>query len=251
MDREARLRIAAAGDIHCSMERRQPVAQAFGEIAGKADLVLVAGDLTTVGRPEEAESFAWAARHADAPVFAVLGNHDLHSDCGTEVAAALTEGGVTLLDRSHSVCRTAACEVGIVGTKGFVGGFTGSHLPDFGEALLREVYAETTREIEALERGLHTIAPCPVRIVLLHYAPVAETLEGEPPGIWAFLGSDRLAGPIATHEPDMVLHGHAHSGRFEARIGNVPVYNVSVPVMRKDFWIFEVDVPAPAHSAIH
>jgi Icc-related predicted phosphoesterase len=92
---------------------------------------------------------------------------------------------------------------------------------------------------------------CPVRVVLLHYAPTGETLEGEPSGIWAFLGTDRLAAPIAEHEPDMVLHGHAHAGRFQGTIGAVPVYNVSVPVMERDFWVFEVQVPKRAAAPIH
>jgi Icc-related predicted phosphoesterase len=127
-----------------------------------------------------------------------------------------------------------------VGTKGFVGGFPDSALPDFGEPLLRKVYAETSAEVEALDQGLRAVARCPLRIVLLHYAPTATTLEGEPRGIFAFLGSDRLARPITEHTPDLVLHGHGHAGRFEGFIGAVPVYNVSVPVMRRDFWIFEL-----------
>jgi uncharacterized protein len=131
-----------------------------------------------------------------------------------------------------------------------VGGFPGSHLPDFGEPLLRTVYGETTRDVEALDRGLREIALCPTRIVLLHYAPLEQTIAGEPPGIWAFLGTDRLAAPIAEHEPDLVLHGHAHAGTFEGAIGDSPVYNVSVPVMERDFWLFELDA-RPATRAIH
>jgi Icc-related predicted phosphoesterase len=141
----------------------------------------------------------------------------------------------------------AGAEVGIAGLKGFVGGFAGSHLPDFGEPLLRRVYAETSADVAALDDALKAIAHCPVRLVLLHYSPSAETLEGEPPGIWTMLGTDRLAAPIAAHEPDLVVHGHAHAGRFEGAIGNVPVYNVSVPVLRRDFWIFELAAaPTPA-----
>jgi Icc-related predicted phosphoesterase len=138
-----------------------------------------------------------------------------------------------------------------VGLKGFVGGFAGSHLPDFGEPLLRRVYAETTADVEALEHGLGEIAVCPIRIVLLHYAPTAETIIGEPEGIWAFLGSDRMAAPIAQHEPDLVLHGHAHAGTFEGTIGATPVYNVAVPVTGRDFWLFELDVPAGDRAPIH
>jgi Icc-related predicted phosphoesterase len=87
--------------------------------------------------------------------------------------------------------------------------------------------------------------------VLLHYSPTVETLEGEPQGIWAFLGSDRLAAPIREHAPDLVLHGHAHAGRFEGRIGDSPVYNVSVPVMEQDFWVFELSTPRRPTTPIH
>jgi Icc-related predicted phosphoesterase len=132
-----------------------------------------------------------------------------------------------------------------------VGGFASSNLPDFGERQLRDVYATTTDDVEALADGLRAIATCPYRIVLLHYSPTAETLEGEPLGIWAFLGSDRLAAPIVEHAPDLVLHGHAHAGTFEGRVGESPVYNVSVPVMGRAFWIFELTTPRRPTTPIH
>jgi Icc-related predicted phosphoesterase len=163
----------------------------------------------------------------------------------------LSEGGIQVLDRDARVVDIDDVQVGVVGVKGFVGGFTGSHLPDFGEPLLREVYAETSRDVAALDRGLREVRMCPIRIVLLHYAPTADTIAGEPEGIWSFLGSDRLAAPIAEHEPDLVLHGHAHAGTFEGRIDSVPVYNVAVHVTRRDFWLFELDVPRPAAVPIH
>jgi Icc-related predicted phosphoesterase len=142
-------------------------------------------------------------------------------------------------------------EIGLVGLKGFVGGFPGSHLPDFGEPLLRSVYAETTKDVEALDDGLKAIAHCPFRIVLMHYAPSTTTLVGEPETIWTMLGNDRVAAPIAQHEPDMVLHGHAHAGTFEGAIGDVPVYNVSVPVLGKDFWVFELSGLERATAPLH
>ncbi len=173
-------------------------------------------------------------------------------------------------------------QVGVVGLKGFVGGFPDHVLPDFGEPLLRQVYAETTEDVTTLERELTAIDGCDqeVEVVVGRRAaahpgrdaagdeegnPVVAqssrgalqrrdhavqrvaygrhtTLEGEPRGIWAFLGSDRLAGPIAEHSPDLVLHGHAHAGTFEGFIGRVPVYNVATYVTGKDFWIFELAV---------
>ena len=249
---ECRIRIAAAGDVHYGGEHdRERAAAAFGGLAGRVDLVLLAGDLTTHGEPEEAAMVADAVRALDVPVLTVLGNHDWHANRAHQVAAVLQEAGVVVLDRSHHVLEVCGADVGVAGTKGFVGGFAGSHIPDFGEPLLRQVYAETTAEVEALDRALDAIAGSPLRIALLHYAPAMATLEGEPEGIWAMLGSSRLAMPITRHRVDLVLHGHAHAGTFEGRVGEVPVYNVSVPVMGEDFWVFEMTGARRAPSEVH
>jgi Icc-related predicted phosphoesterase len=236
------IRIAAAGDIHASEAARERVTRAFEALDGTVDLVLLAGDLTTCGDPREVAVLADACRRSDVPVCAVLGNHDWHLNRTHEVVAVLTDAGVRVLERSSARIPVRGREVGVVGLKGFVGGFPDQVLPDFGEPLLRQVYAETTDDVGALERELAAIEGCDLRIVLLHYAPTTTTLEGEPRGIWAFLGSDRLAGPIAEHSPDLVLHGHAHAGTFEGFIGRVPVYNVATYVTGKDFWIFELGV---------
>ena len=155
----------------------------------------------------------------------------------------LEEAGIALLDRAWTIAEAAGTRVGVVGTKGFMGGCPDSALPDFGEPLLRRIYAETSGEVEAIADGLRAIADGPLRIVLLHYSPTPTTLEGEPKGIYAFLGSDRLAAPISEHVPDLVLHGLGHAGTFEGFIGRVPVYNVSIPVMQRDFWVFELEKP--------
>lgn len=234
------VRIAAAGDLHASDEHRERIAHSFAELGERADLVLLAGDLTTHGLPEEAAVLADACRAVSLPVVAVLGNHDHHAGRQAEITATLREAGVSVLERSHLVLELGGMEVGVVGTKGFVGGFPGAEIPDFGEALLREVYAETSREVAALEEGLEAISGCHRRLVLLHYAPTSDTLEGEPAGIWAFLGSGRLAGPVGAHRPDAVFHGHAHHGRPRATIGEVPVWNVARHVTGEDFAIVEV-----------
>jgi Icc-related predicted phosphoesterase len=225
------------------------VLTAFEAIEGEADVVLLAGDLTTQGEPEQAEVLAEACRGMRTPVVAVLGNHDVHANRGDEITEVLTGAGIEVLDRSHTTL--SACGIGIAGAKGFIGGFRGLGLPDFGEPSLRAIYAETTAEVEALSKGLHEIALCPFRVALLHYAPIPETLHGEPPEIWTFLGSDRLAAPILEHRPDLVLHGHAHAGRLQAELDGVPVYNVSVPVMGQDFWLFELSGATQAATAIH
>jgi Icc-related predicted phosphoesterase len=249
---ECRIRIAAAGDIHFG-ERdndRERAAEAFGSLADRADLILLAGDLTTHGEPAQAAIVADAVRELDIPVVTVLGNHDWHVNRAGELRAVLEEAGIVVLDRSHHVLELCDTEVGIAGTKGFVGGFAGSHLPDFGEPSLRGLYAEGMDEVHALDEGLRAISLCPFRIALLHYAPTTQTLEGERRDIWAFLGTDRLAVPILEHAPDLVLHGHAHAGTFEGRIGEVPVYNVSVPVLGEDWWVFELAGEARAPSEV-
>jgi Icc-related predicted phosphoesterase len=117
--------------------------------------------------------------------------------------------------------------------------------------LLRQVYAEASAEVEAIDRGLRDVAHCSVRIVLLHYSPTVDTLAGEPEGIFAFLGTDRMAPPISEHCPNLVLHGHAHAGRFEGSVGEVPVFNVSVPVLGRDFWIVELSGVEQGMTPIH
>jgi uncharacterized protein len=234
------IRVAAAGDIHASEPLRERLERAFATIAEASDLILLAGDLTTHGLPEQAAVLADACRPLPTPVVAVLGNHDHHSGLREEVKAALEEGGIVVLDRGHAILELEDVEVGIVGTKGFVGGFPGAEIADFGEPALRHVYQETTHEVDALERGLEAISGCHKRIVLLHYAPVEATLVGEPERIWAFLGSGRLAGPIGAHRPDLVVHGHAHHGAPRGSIGEVPVHNVAVHVTGQDFAVFDL-----------
>jgi Icc-related predicted phosphoesterase len=236
------IRIAAAGDVHASAAEHEPerIAASFAAIEPGTDLVLLAGDLTTCGDPAEAAVLAEACRGLEVPVCAVLGNHDWHLNRTHEVVSALTDAGIRVLERGSVQLEARGQSIGVVGLKGFVGGFPDHVLPDFGEPLLRQVYAETTEDVGALDRELAAIGDCDLRVVLLHYAPTTTTLEGEPRGIWAFLGSDRLAGPIADHCPDLVLHGHAHAGTFEGFIGRVPVYNVAIPVTGRDFWYFEL-----------
>jgi Icc-related predicted phosphoesterase len=239
---ERHVRIAAAGDIHAAGAHAERLEEAFDEIEAKADVILLAGDLTTHGLPEEARALGAVAARLEIPVYAVLGNHDYHSNRVDEVTEELAQGGIHVLHRDFAVQEVNGVDVGIVGTKGFVGGFPGSTLPDFGEPMLRQVYAETTDEATSIALGLQEISHCPLRVVLLHYSPTEQTLVGEPPGIFAFLGSSRLALPIAEHPPDLVLHGHAHAGSFEGRIGEVPVYNVAVHVTGRDFYVFDLSV---------
>ncbi len=234
------IHVAAVGDVHAAPPLARRLAQSFEVAAREADLILLAGDLTAQGDPAQARVLADACRGLDVPVVAVLGNHDFHSGRCLEVAGELRDAGMHVLERSHVILEVRQVEVGVVGTKGFVGGFPGAEIPDFGEPLMREVYRATTDEVAALEEGLEAIAGCQKRIALLHYAPIVDTIVGEPEPIWAFLGSGRLAGPIGAHRPDLVVHGHAHRGSPSGTIGEVPVRNVALHVIGADFAWFHL-----------
>jgi Icc-related predicted phosphoesterase len=242
------IRVAAAGDIHAGSADGDRVREAFARVEEQADLILLAGDLTQHGQVDEACVIADACRDLRIPVVAVLGNHDWQSDRPGDLARALAEAGVVVLERSHTILPLNGVSVGIAGVKGFVGGF-GEQWANFGEPIFREAYAETTKDVEGLDEGLRAIEGCAVRIGLLHYSPVEATLEGEPERLWLVLGADRLAGPIRNHQPDIVVHGHAHHGSFEGEIDGVPVYNVAVHVTGREFWVFELDVEARSGTA--
>lgn len=244
------LRLAATGDVHCSEERCGELAKALSSVSEHADLLLVAGDLTTHGEPSQAARFAEICRSLEVPVFAVLGNHDWHVDRRDDVMAELRAGGIGVLEGASASVELAGYRVGIAGAKGFVGGFSGASalLADFGEPALRQLHRITTHEVEVLDRSLREISECEIRIALMHYSPTPETLVGEPEGIWPFLGSERLAAPIAEHCPDLVLHGHAHEGAARGAIdadgAQVPVYNVSMATLKRPYTVFELHTHA-------
>jgi Icc-related predicted phosphoesterase len=241
------IRIAAAGDIHAGTGDADRVREAFLRAADQSDLILLAGDLTQHGQVDEVCVVADACRDLELPIVAVLGNHDWQSDRAPDLVRALAGAGVVALERTHTILPVGGVSVGITGVKGFVGGF-GNQWANFGEPLFRQAYAETTADVAGLEAGLRAIESCAVRIALLHYSPVEATLVGEPERLWLVLGADRLAGPIRDHRPDLVVHGHAHHGSFEGEIDGVPVYNVAVHVMGREFWVFELAAEHGVHE---
>jgi Icc-related predicted phosphoesterase len=226
------LRIAAIGDLHYSRNARGSLASLFGRISESADVLLLCGDLTDYGLPEEAEILASDLHGAlRVPAIAVLGNHDFESGKADEVHRIFMDAGVTVLDGD-------TCElygVGFTGVKGFAGGFGRAALQSWGEPAIKTFVQEAVSEELKLEKGLAKLGT-PKRVVLLHYAPVAATLQGENPEIFAFLGSSRLEEPLSRYPLSAVFHGHAHGGQAEGHLrGGAPVYNVAIPLLQRLF----------------
>jgi Icc-related predicted phosphoesterase len=222
--------VAGLGDLHVAERAVHPYRDMFEQIGERADVLALCGDLTNLGKPHEAEILAEDLRACRIPVVAVLGNHDLESGHGDEVRNILCQAGVKFLDEETHEVRG----VGFAGVKGFAGGFGARMLSPFGEGAIKEFVREAVNEAFHLENALHSLAQESERlVVVLHYAPVADTVAGEPPEIWPFLGSSRLAETIDRFPVRAVFHGHAHHGTFtgKTRMG-VPVYNCAIPVVK-------------------
>lgn len=224
------LRVAAVGDLHCTRRSRGDLEPLFARMAESADLLLLAGDLTDYGTADEARLLIAELKPAlSKPKIAVLGNHDYEAGQETEVKKILAGGGVRVLDGD-------ACEilgVGVAGVKGFIGGFGERMLQSWGEAATKAIVREDMQQALKLETALARLRS-PTRLVLLHYAPIRATVEGEPLEIQPFLGSSRLEDPIHRHPVAAVIHGHAHYGSPKGATSNgVPVYNVAKPLLRR------------------
>jgi Icc-related predicted phosphoesterase len=251
------VRVAAIGDLHCTKTSQGAFQPLFSRIAESADVLLMAGDLTDYGLPDEAKILARELSGLRIPVAAVLGNHDIESNKESEVRQILCDAGMVILDGD-------ACElqgIGIAGAKGFGGGFGQRALGPWGETIIKQFVREAVDEALKLEAALARLRTTHL-IALLHYSPVQRTVEGEPLEIYPFLGSSRLEEPIGRYPVSLVVHGHAHRGSPEGttRLG-VPVYNVSMPLLTRafagkfPFRVFEVAIgekqpgePTPAHS---
>ncbi len=223
------MRIAAVGDLHCRAETRAAVAKALEGVAGEADALLLAGDLTDLGLPDEADMLAEILSKHDLTKIAVLGNHDFESGNEAVVRAKLCAIGVHVLDGESF----SQGDLGVAGAKGFCGGFEHAQLQRFGEGYLKTFVDSCITEELKLENALIKLRTR-VRIALLHYSPTRTTIEGEPLEIFPFLGATRLSSPIDQLRPAVAFHGHAHRGTLKgATRGGVPVYNVALPVLRR------------------
>jgi Icc-related predicted phosphoesterase len=236
------VRVAAIGDLHCSRTSQGAFQGLFAKIAESADILLVAGDLTDYGLPDEARVLARELAGIHLPIVAVLGNHDVESGKGDEVRQILTDAGVVVLDgdayETHGI--------GIAGIKGFGGGFGPRALGPWGEGIIKQFVREAVDEALKLEAALARLRTRHM-LAVVHYSPIQQTVEGEPLEIYPFLGSSRLEEPLNRYPVSLVVHGHAHRGQLQgATASGVPVYNVSMPLLirsfadRPPFRLFEV-----------
>ncbi len=243
MSSERKLRIAATADLHYGKQSKGKLHEIFAAASRDADVLLICGDLTDYGLPEEAELLAADIRaHVRIPVLAVLGNHDFESGHPEAVVKVMEEAGVRMLDGEAAEIGG----VGFAGVCGFGGGFGRRMLNAWGEPLIKSFVQEAIDQALRLEQAL-TQLTSDRRIVLLHYAPIRQTVEGEQPEIFPFLGSTRLEEPINRFRVNAVFHGHAHNGSPEGiTTARIPVFNVSLPLMQRQaggrppFRLFEI-----------
>ena len=226
------VRIAALGDIHLGGRGLEPPLQMlFSQVSAHADILALCGDLTDRGDPEEARQMAKALGSVTVPIVAVLGNHDYECGKVSEVTRILCDAGVRVLDGDAQ----EVLGVGFAGAKGFAGGFGRGALGPWGEPLIKQFVREAVDEALKLETALSRLRT-ERKVALLHYAPIAATVEGEPREIYPYLGSSRLEEPLSRYPVDVVFHGHAHHGAPQGRtMGDVPVYNVSMMLLQRTY----------------
>jgi Icc-related predicted phosphoesterase len=243
------IRIAAFGDVHAGRDSTGTIAPGFEGVEDRADVLLLAGDLTRCGTEEEAAVLARELRDVALPKVAVLGNHDHHDGDPAGVARVLEGAGIEVLEGTHVVIDVAGARLGVAGVKGFGGGFAGACASAFGEAEMKAFICHTHDVADRLEDGLEAL-DADVKVALLHYSPIRETLEGERLEIYPFLGSYLLAEAIDRAGAHLVLHGHAHAGSERGVTpGGVPVRNVAQPVLQAPYRIYSV--PTDGRLALH
>lgn len=235
------IRIAAAGDVHFDRKSHNRLSQHFSGLEEKADVFLLAGDLTQTGHPEEMKVLAEDLSKCPVPVIAVLGNHDYHVDQVEVVTQILRDVGVTVLEGNSTILHIADSKVGIAGSKGFGGGFVGACGSDFGEPEMKAFMRHSKNNARALEQVIKDM-DVDYKIVLLHYSPTAQTLAGEKKEIYPFLGCYYLAEAVDYGKADICFHGHAHGGVERGETpGGCPVRNVAQPVIRHAFNIYTLE----------
>jgi Icc-related predicted phosphoesterase len=239
------IRVAAVADLHVAEDSAAAWREALAPVSSDADALLLAGDLTRTGTPEEAKAVGFALERVRIPVLAVLGNHDHHAGQVAELSTILAGSGVRVLEGAGAVLQVGGECIGVAGSKGFGGGFENACGSDFGEPEMKAFIRHTRTLADRLGRALKALR-ADVRIALLHYAPIPGTLQGERREIYPFLGSHLLAQAVDVAGADLVLHGHAHAGSEKGRTpGGVPVRNVAQPVIRSAYRVFCFDRSGP------
>jgi Icc-related predicted phosphoesterase len=234
------IRVAAVGDLHAGTDSRGKIRPQFNDLADRADVLLLAGDLTRLGRADEATVLAGELDGLPVPVVAVLGNHDHHDGRPQEVRRLVEGAGITVLEGEGTTVEVAGRRVGIAGAKGFGGGFAGACASEFGEEEMKAFVRHSRSRAESLENALGAL-DADVRVALLHYSPVADTLVGEPPEIYPWLGSYLLGEAIDAAGADLAIHGHGHRGTEKGCTpGGVPVRNVALPVIGRAYNVYRV-----------
>ncbi|ONI86557.1 metallophosphoesterase [Actinosynnema sp. ALI-1.44] len=235
------MRIAAVGDVHLGEDARGRLRPALDNLGEHADVLLLAGDLTRHGSLDEAQVVADEFSDLPVPVIAVLGNHDYHSDKEAEITDLLIERGIQVLEGTATTLRIGQCSVGVAGAKGFGGGFAGKSGSVFGEPEMKAFIQHTVDIADRLHAALAGL-DTDIKIALTHYSPVADTLRGEPPEIFPFLGCYQLAEAIDATGVDLAIHGHAHFGTEQGiTAGGVRVRNVAQPVIGSAFAVYCVE----------
>jgi Icc-related predicted phosphoesterase len=235
------IRVAAVGDVHLAEDARGKLRPALQHLGRHADVLLLAGDLTQHGTLEEAEVVADEFADLDVPVLAVLGNHDYHSDAADEITKLFDGRGVTVLEGEGVVLDVAGRKVGVAGVKGFGGGFAGKCGSAFGEREMKNFIEHSAERAGVLHSALTSLT-ADVLVALTHYAPIPETLRGEPPEIYPFLGSYLLGEAIDEAGADLAIHGHAHFGCEQGVTpGGVRVRNVAQPVIRTAYAVYCIE----------
>ena len=239
------IRVAAVGDVHVGTDSAGTLRPHWAHLSERADLFLLAGDLTKRGLPDEAAVLASELDGLGVPVIAVLGNHDYESDREKEVVDILSEVGVTVLEGTSIVVDVPGGErVGVAGAKGFGGGFPGAMGSEFGEPEMKAFMHHSRAVADGLESALQQLAESGVdrRIALMHYSPIEATLRGERLEIWPFLGCYFLAEAVDRVGADLAVHGHAHGGSEKGVTpGGVLVRNVAQPVLRTAYTLLCLD----------
>lgn len=242
------IRVAAVGDVHLGEDVRGRLAPSLAELPERADALLLAGDLTQHGTVSEGEIVAAEFGSVEIPVVAVLGNHDYHSDVQDQITKLLEDAGIVVLEGSGVVLDLPGGRLGVAGSKGFGGGFPGASGSEFGEPEMKAFVRHSRELAAAVGESLRNL-DADASVALTHYAPVRDTLAGEPPELYPFLGSYFLAEAADGAGADLAVHGHAHRGtELGATAGGVPVRNVALPVLQRAYGLYHLETAPGTRS---